>query len=306
MTRLSVDSVAGWKNGVREHFLPLEFSVGRPDCFHGSFTLRALRDTQLALVHSDAHRVTRTRALAERSEHGWFKVFWQLAGASLVQQGRNASHLTRGTWTFYDTTRPYDIELGEDSRFAVMLLPHDTCQAWKTLASERAGQTFRTDGAARVALVSVLAALRDDEDFTMPAADAVIGAIASLLESAMWEREEEASPGATPRMAEVRNLVLDRVDDPDLSPASLAAALRVSRRTLYAWFEKLGQSPYAFIQQVRLEQCRQSLGNPAERRKTITRIAFDHGFSDAAHFSRLFRQAYGTSPREYRERCFPA
>jgi AraC-like DNA-binding protein len=37
--------------------------------------------------------------------------------------------------------------------------------------------------------------------------------------------------------------------------------------------------------------------------RTITEIAFGWGFSDAAHFSRIFRARFGCAPRELRAEC---
>ena len=34
---------------------------------------------------------------------------------------------------------------------------------------------------------------------------------------------------------------------------------------------------------------------------SITDIAYRWGFSDAAHFARMFRERFGMSPRRYRE-----
>ncbi|HJS38659.1 MAG TPA: AraC family transcriptional regulator [Burkholderiales bacterium] len=43
------------------------------------------------------------------------------------------------------------------------------------------------------------------------------------------------------------------------------------------------------------------LEDPREATRTITSILLGAGFSSAAHFSRLFRQRYGASPREWRQ-----
>jgi len=65
------------------------------------------------------------------------------------------------------------------------------------------------------------------------------------------------------------------------------------------FFAMRGETPGQFIQRLRLERAaRLLLGN---RDLSVTEIAFDSGFHDAAAFSRAFRNAFGTTPSGYRE-----
>ncbi len=303
MARLRTRSIARFQEGVQDSFLPLEFAAPRNDAFLATLTTRQLGSAQLACVSADAHRVTRTRVLADRSEHGYFKLFWQLAGGSRIEQAGRSGELKPGNWTFYDTSRPYDIEVGEASRFAVMLMPQELCPSWHTPAAERSAHVFRSSGAARVALASVMTALRDPGAYDALAADTVVASISALMLTALKsEADNERQPGLQARLTQARHFICSSIDNPELTPDDVATALQVSRRTLYAWFAQTGQSPFAFIQQTRLDRCRLALIDPAARSQTITRIAFDNGFSDMAHFSRLFKTTYGASPREYRKR----
>ncbi len=54
-----------------------------------------------------------------------------------------------------------------------------------------------------------------------------------------------------------------------------------------------------------MERCRADLAAPRLAARTITDIALSHGFNDAAHFSRLFKESYGMSPAEYRASSRP-
>jgi AraC-like DNA-binding protein len=55
-----------------------------------------------------------------------------------------------------------------------------------------------------------------------------------------------------------------------------------------------------WIRERRLERCRRALLDPALRHWSVSAIAAHWGFVDAAHFSRVFRAAYGLPPAEYR------
>jgi AraC-like DNA-binding protein len=301
--RLSARSIGRWQDGVRENFLPLDFSGHVRGEFLASMTARRLGCAQIACIGTQAYRVARTRKLANQSEARYLKLFWQIAGMSCIEQGGRAGDLAPGSWTFYDTSRPYSIESSDSSRFAVMLLPQEQCPNWHALFAEKSGLPFHSNGASRVALASVMTALRDPEPYDALAADTVVASISALMFSALKRESGGAvQPANRARLAEACRYIVERIDDPALTPEDVAAALRVSRRTLYAWFAQSGLAPFAFIQQTRLERCRQTLADPAAFEKNITRIAFDHGFSDMAHFSRLFKAAYGASPRDYRRR----
>jgi len=295
-------TMAQWQDGVRENFLPLEFSGRRDHGFAASLMGRRLGDAHVACVSSPAHRVIRTPLLAEQSQERCIKLFWQISGSSLVEQAGRTSTLAPGSWTFYDTSRPYAIEGSASDRFAVMLLPQSYWLGAEAAAGHL-GTAFAPSGTSRVALMSVMTVLRDPQHYEGPTARAVVESIAALMRAALQaQASREARPLLHARLAQVQRYIAEHIDDPDLTPERIAAAMHISRRTLYTWFAQMCQSPSAFIQQTRLEQCRLALGDPGRRHLTITRIAFDHGFNDMAHFSRLFKHAFHASPRDYRKR----
>jgi AraC family transcriptional regulator len=52
-----------------------------------------------------------------------------------------------------------------------------------------------------------------------------------------------------------------------------------------------------FLRRERLENARHDL---LKTEKLLAEIAFDNGFADQSHFSRLFKQKFGTTPAVYR------
>ena len=60
----------------------------------------------------------------------------------------------------------------------------------------------------------------------------------------------------------------------------------------------MGTSPERFLAQVRLEKAKQLLEDTF---LSVKEIVTEVGMSDAAHFSRSFKTAYGVTPAKWRE-----
>ncbi len=92
---------------------------------------------------------------------------------------------------------------------------------------------------------------------------------------------------------------IDRhLGDRDLSAATVARRIGVSRSVLYRLFEPAG-GVTRFVQQRRVAQLRRSLSRPDEHR-TVDELATASGFTSPSHAGRLFRDAFGVPPGEYR------
>jgi AraC-like DNA-binding protein len=86
----------------------------------------------------------------------------------------------------------------------------------------------------------------------------------------------------------------------DLSAAQIASEHHVSVRQLYLTLSRAGISLGDWIRTQRLEECKRELSSSAHQFMTIEAIAHRWGFASASHFGRVFRAAYGVSPREWR------
>jgi acetamidase/formamidase/AraC-like DNA-binding protein len=92
-----------------------------------------------------------------------------------------------------------------------------------------------------------------------------------------------------------------RLDDAALTPARVAQSEGISERYLQKLFEGVGDNFSHYIRERRLQRAFADLSNPLEAHRSISEIAYRTGFADSAHFSRSFRQRFGTSPREFRQ-----
>ena len=84
-------------------------------------------------------------------------------------------------------------------------------------------------------------------------------------------------------------LLEDMAAQADLSPSHFS---RLFKQTI-------GQSPYQFLMTYRVEKGKKLLDNP---KVLMADIAFRCGFSDQAHFSRVFKKIEGITPKQYRRK----
>jgi AraC-like DNA-binding protein len=100
----------------------------------------------------------------------------------------------------------------------------------------------------------------------------------------------------TARLRSVQQWIEAHIKDADLSLEKVAGANGMSLRYLHVLFEACEMSVSEWIWNRRLQLAYDGLARGGGR--SITSIAFDHGFNSSAHFSTMFRRKYGMSPRD--------
>lgn len=102
----------------------------------------------------------------------------------------------------------------------------------------------------------------------------------------------------------LHRFIQEHLGDPCLSPGAIAEAHHISIRYLHKLFAGGGMTVAGRIRELRLERCYRDLADPSQRDRPIHSIAARWGFTDKAHFSRLFRARYGIPPKEYRRKAY--
>jgi len=98
------------------------------------------------------------------------------------------------------------------------------------------------------------------------------------------------------KLRQVKDYVTLHLSEPDLTPARVAAAMKISVRQLHLLFEPTGTSFAEHVLGRRLEECRAMLESPSSRSRSVTDIAYAWGFNSLASFYRAFGQRFGVSP----------
>lgn len=96
----------------------------------------------------------------------------------------------------------------------------------------------------------------------------------------------------------VNMFIEENLHDADLDLDRIASGCGISKRSLYRLFEQHGLSPFNWIRMRRLEIARNELMVATGAGK-CTDVAFKYGFNSSAHFSRVFKNKFGLSPRQF-------
>lgn len=109
-----------------------------------------------------------------------------------------------------------------------------------------------------------------------------------------------ASPYRAALLWRIKGFIDEHLHEPMLSIQAVAAKYRITARYVAMLFREDGTTFSDFVRQRRLEHCRRQLEKAGMDQRQIGEIALAAGFANQAHFSRLFRAAYHTTPRQYR------
>jgi AraC family transcriptional activator of tynA and feaB len=281
-----------------------------PARFQAAVTRRAIGDLMLVdcaaspfLGHRD-HAVIGADADAGHENVLGFQFVCK--GVELVREGARQLALRPGDMVLWDGLQPTEIEIAAAFYKRTLLFPRDRVLAvCPRLGAVDALPALKNSASARL-LVRFMNALAVE----MPAMDASAGAAAA---SAALELRRAAVEPALPSdrsatraamRAEIARYVRTHLQDPQLGPASIARAYAMSVRTLHALFEDADASVAGLVRRERLARCLEDLQQP--NGGSVTEIAFRWGFCDAAHFSRVFKRAFGTTPSEVRHAALAA
>jgi AraC family transcriptional regulator, positive regulator of tynA and feaB len=221
-------------------------------------------------------------------------------GLEMVREGSRKLAVSAGDVVLWDGLQPTEVEIVEPFYKRTLMFPRDRVLALcPRLGELDALPPLKHDGPARL-LARYMNALalelpRLDAAARTAAADAAFELLRGAVEPSLPTCRQAARAAMR---TEVRRYVRTHLQDPALGPASIAHAYAISVRALHGLFENADESVAGLVRHERLSRCLEDLERSSGG--SITEIAFRWGFSDAAHFSRVFKRKFGITPSEVR------
>jgi AraC-like DNA-binding protein len=321
MTQLETFSTAGleprrklefWNDAANDSFTPIVADPIDIRAFSGCLTRTKVDEIRVAEVYSEAQTVRHLRAHVARTREAMFFLHMQLEGDSINRQDGREAHLGPGDFTLCDSTRPYEMVFERANSMFVLGIP-DPVMRRHLACPERVVAVPMRGCAGLSALLSNF--LRDfwrqchnglDSSVEPRVTHAILDLVASAY-SVLPQAQSDRSSLASAHRLRIVNYIEAHLGDPDLTPARVAEACKMTTRYLHHLFSNEVETVARYILRRRLEECSRALAVPSQRGRTVTAIAFDYGFNSPTHFGRVFRARYGVTPREYRrgERITP-
>ena len=297
-----------WNELTGNAFTPLVSDPFDRSAFSGRLTRTQVGDIRLAEAHSEPAVVHHSRQHVARAREALYLLCLQLDGVSLTRQQGRESVLRYGDFHLLDSSRPYQLSFRQSNRMLVLAIPHRDLVRRLTHPESVVGLPMSGRSGLPGLLSSLLAGFwqqrRDGEHphLSPRFSEALLDLIASAYVSVIGAGTEHSSV-VVARREQVRTYIENHLHDPALTPGHVAAAVHLSARRLHQLFQTDGETVGAYILRRRLEECARALADPAQRGRTVTEIAFLHGFNNASHFGRVFRERCAATPSEFRRKA---
>jgi len=302
----TVGRAAAWSALYATRMSKCEFTPGDKDNFDAELKIGQLGPVKLARLSVDRCSVERRQSDIVTNMPRMYNFLLQAEGKSTFYHCGKESELIAGDFVLCDTGLPHYWRTNDQSVTVMVRVPQEILRSYLPTPEQFAGQHL---GCATGLTGTVAAMVRELSNGVSAGVsplyeDRVARYLLEMMSMSYtmgFEGRQEASAIAWQRRKDVVQFIEDNLRDPDLSPASISAGLRVSPRYLRTVFAPGGEKMSAYILRRRLEECARQMCNPAWDAHTLTEIAFSWGFNSAAHFTRTFHEKYGMAPRDFRK-----
>ncbi|MFV0284233.1 MAG: AraC family transcriptional regulator [Castellaniella sp.] len=251
---------------------------------------------EISKMAAPLHWWSRDPAHLRRAPDDDLWIGYMTGGNAVMRQRGREARLSKGALMLYDAARPFDITL-ETNGIYLLRLPRRSLLQRCPGADQMAVHVIDDLQPAAAPLRTMIehAATTDLTRMRTGAAAQLGSTLLDLVAVALEIQMGEVEPASERDLySKVSDYIQRHYEDPDLHLERLAAAHHVSSRTITRAFARRQRTAMGMVWQLRLEASHRALIEG--RSRSVTEAAFDHGFSDASHFSRAFRKTFGYAP----------
>lgn len=226
---------------------------------------------------------------------------YTVSGAAIIRTEYAEAVSEAGDLVVLDMSQPFTIVDQEDRVLIGLTLPRGRLYDYGIVGSSLHGLSIRNEtvtGLANECAKIAPQLERLPSSWSVILAATLMGCVKIVIECCIPDRVRQDKPESNARLRHALSIISSNLHSNQMSPAYLAARLGMSRSQLYEMFRAEGGVAKVIWRQ-RLQAARKALSDRHDERR-IGEIGYAFGFNSEPHFTRAFRQAFGTAPRTYR------
>ncbi|MEM1103455.1 MAG: helix-turn-helix domain-containing protein [Pseudomonadota bacterium] len=300
---------AFWRSAIRDYYLLAEVELPRDNAaFNASLSDSPFGSVSFSDYRAGPYLARRTDVHVRRDVTENFFCFFPLRGRKWLRQAGRECVMEPGAFTVLWSGAPLETWQTEVFEALIVRFPGSALRARLPDVTQipclprdfdvgMAGLAANFIQSMRGAVSGDAAGVTTELRAQLAEQAADLLAFCFLADQSISLDESSARAGIYRRACQVIDA---RLFDDGLSPGDVAAELGISQRYLHDVFSKRDQSVAAMILNKRLDAAKRVLGNPLYAARSISHVAYEHGFRSTAHFSIAFKRAFGSTPSAYR------
>lgn len=288
---------------ISQEYTHVAIKAKRDQPLFNEMTIYPWQDLRLSTIHSNGITIQRRHGECYKKNQDTYFAVILLAGQYQLEQNGREVFLQPGGMTLYDATRPHRIHCPGPFSKLIVSIPRALLRDHLAGVEHCTARNIHLqDGMAAIGTSFIRSAAQNASSLSTPQFNSLAPQALELLAASL----ASARPGhlhsrsRSLSLHRVKQFIEEHLHDHELDSSLIAAATGLSSRYINSLFADEDLSLMRYVWQRRLEKCRQALHSPAQQGQAIAIIACRWGFTDQAHFSRSFKQAFGLSPRAYR------
>ena len=288
-----------WNELSRRYVLGM--SVEAPRQVEASWTSCTIADIKVSIANSERSTVQRWHASSPVQATDRILVHLQNHGVSVTKQFGRSAAIYSGDMTFCYSDTPYELLISDRNEAIVIDCPRRRFAGVDVPFAQVRPRNLPAVGMVHDLVRSIFRQNWHDDLLEKEAEQCISDTIVALLKACVADTSQAPLPGSDDNERVLA--FIDRyIDDSSLRTSLIADRLSVPARAVQKIFAQMGTTPTAYMLNRRLTLAATRL-RASDFDGTLTDLAHELGFSDAAHFSRRFKARFDLSPSQYAARA---
>jgi AraC family transcriptional activator of tynA and feaB len=290
-----------WRDVICENLLQMHIQSSHENAFFGHIEKHAFGPMKANFISVSEQKVWRERTAACNAKDHLFHLIHVRKGVQLIEQYGRSLKVGAGECLLIDCLAGFEFDFPQGVEALVLELRRDWLKGWLPAPEDAAARLIDGRSGWGATLAS---ALSNVTPVTVGASGlpptVVAEQIVSLLALAAAHYDSSPTTHKRALLRRVAETIRERCHEPELDPATVAAALGLSRRYIHLLFASAGTTFSQELYACRLHRAQRLLCDKRFEGLGIAEIAWSCGFSEPSHFTRRFRERFGSPPSAYR------